>query len=124
MKKILRASIAGATLMAITPGYAADLGPRPVYKTPQSAMVLVRVFSWTGCYIGGNIGYGWGRETVSIPNLGETTGLSELASVSLPSVTGDTKGVLGGGQVGCNYQFAPNWVIGSPVTLAIQSVWA
>jgi len=77
-----------------------------------------------GCYIGGNIGYGWGRETVSIPNLGETTGLSELASVSLPSVTGDTKGVLGGGQVGCNYQFAPNWVIGSPVTLAIQSVWA
>ena len=108
MKKILRASIAGATLMAITPGYAADLGPRPVYKTPQSAMVPVRVFSWTGCYIG----YGWGRETVSIPNLGETTGLSELASVSLPSVTGDTKGVLGGGQVGCNYQFAPNWVIG------------
>jgi outer membrane immunogenic protein len=36
----------------------------------------------------------------------------ELAGVSLPSVTGNTKGVLGGGQVGCNYQFAPNWVIG------------
>ena len=32
--------------------------------------------------------------------------------ISLPSATGDTKGVLGGGQVGCNYQFAPNWVIG------------
>src|SRR5262249_36552516 len=28
------------------------------------------------------------------------------------SVTGDTSGVVGGGQVGCNYQFAPNWVIG------------
>jgi outer membrane immunogenic protein len=26
--------------------------------------------------------------------------------------TGDTSGVIGGGQVGCNYQFAPNWVIG------------
>jgi hypothetical protein len=35
----------------------------------------------------------------------------ELAGVSLPSVTADTKGVLGGGQVGCNYQFAPNLVI-------------
>jgi len=35
----------------------------------------------------------------------------ELADVSLPSVTGGTKGVLGGGQVGCDYQFAPNWVI-------------
>jgi outer membrane immunogenic protein len=74
--------------------------------------VPVRVFSWTGCYIGGNIGYGWGRDTVSIPNLGETTGVPELAGLSLPSVTGNTKGVLGGGQVGCNYQFAPNWVIG------------
>ena len=45
-------------------------------------------------------------------NLGETTGVPELAGVSFPSVTGDTRGVLGGGQVGCNYQFAPNWVIG------------
>ena len=26
--------------------------------------------------------------------------------------TGHTAGVLGGGQVGCNLQFAPNWVIG------------
>jgi outer membrane immunogenic protein len=64
------------------------------------------------CYIGGNTGGGRGRETVSIPNLAETTGVPELAGISLPSVTGDTKGVLGGGQVGCNYQFAPNWVIG------------
>ncbi len=111
MKKLLLA-VAGAALSAITPGNAADLGPRPVYKAPQPAMVPVRVFSWTGCYIGGNIGYGWGRETVSIPDLGETTGLSELAGVSLGPVTSDSKGVVGGGQVGCNYQFAPNWVIG------------
>jgi hypothetical protein len=34
---------------------------------------------------------GWGRETVSIPNLGQTTGVPELAGVSLPSVTGNTK---------------------------------
>ncbi len=26
-------------------------------------------------------------------------------------VTENTSGVLGGGQVGCNYQFAPSWVI-------------
>ena len=53
-----------------------------------------------------------GRETVSIPNLGETTGVPELAGVSLGPVTGTTSGVLGGGQVGCDYQFASNWVIG------------
>jgi hypothetical protein len=71
-----------------------------------------RDFSWTGCYIGGNIGWGWGRDTVSIPDLGATTGVLNLSGVSLGPVTGNTTGVLGGGQVGCNYQFAPNWVIG------------
>jgi outer membrane immunogenic protein len=75
-------------------------------------VMVVAPANVSGCYIGGNIGWGWGRDTVSIPNLGETTGVPELSGVALPSVTGDTKGVLGGGQVGCNYQFAPNWVIG------------
>ena len=110
MKKML-AGITGAALMAITPGNAADLG-RPVYKAPPPVPAPVRVFSWTGCYIGGNIGWGWGRDTVSIPNVAEITGEPELTGVSAPSETGNTSGVLGGGQVGCNYQFAPNWVIG------------
>jgi outer membrane immunogenic protein len=106
MKKILLASIAGAAaLMTIAPANAADLGLLPMYAAP-------RAFTWSGCYIGGNIGGGWGRENVSIPNLAQTTGVLELVGVSFPSVTGNTKGVLGGGQVGCNYQFAPNWVIG------------
>ena len=38
--------------------------------------------------------------------------MPELAGVSFGPVSGDTRGVLGGGQIGCNYQFAPNWVIG------------
>src|SRR5438270_13316176 len=106
MKKVLLASIAGAAaLMTIARANAADLGLRPMYEAPPA-------FTWSGCYIGGNIGGGWGRETVSIPNLGQTTGVPELAGVSLPSVTGNTSGVIGGGQVGCNYQVAPNWVIG------------
>ena len=100
-------TLAGVIVMAFAPAKAADLG-RPVYPLP----VAVRLFSWTGCYIGGNIGWGRGRDTVAIPNLGETTGVPELAGVSLPSVTGNTSGVVGGGQIGCNYQFAPNWVIG------------
>ena len=89
---------------------AADLPSKAPFYMP-----LTPVFSWTGCYIGGNIGYGWGRETVSISNLGETTGVPELAGVSLGPVTGNTNGFLGGGQVGCNYQFASNWVIGTEV---------
>jgi outer membrane immunogenic protein len=110
MKKML-AGITGAALIAITPGNAADLG-RPIYKAPPPVPAPVRVFSWTGCYIGGNIGWGWGRDTISIPNVAEITGEPELTGVSAPSETADTSGVLGGGQIGCNYQFAPNWVIG------------
>src|ERR1043165_2354368 len=110
MKKLVLASIAGAAVIAITPSNAADLR-RPVYTAPPP-LVPIRVFSWTGCYIGGNIGLGRGRDTVSIPDLGATTGLPELTGVSLPSVTGNTSGIVGGGQVGCNYQFAPNWLIG------------
>jgi outer membrane immunogenic protein len=108
MTKILLVGvgIVGVALMAIVPANAADLWVPPVYTVP------VRVFSWTGCYVGGNIGWGRGRETVSLPDLGETTGVPALAGVSLGPVTGDTRGVLGGGQVGCNYQFAPNWMIG------------
>src|SRR5262249_60187872 len=106
MKKFLLASVAvAAALMIIAPADAADLGLQPMYAAP-------RAFTWSGCYIGGNIGGGWGRDTVSIPNLAETTGVPELAGVSLPSVTGNTKGVLGVGQAAGNYQFAPNWVIG------------
>ncbi len=77
---------------------AADIVRRP--PAPGYAPPLPIQYLWTGCYIGGNIGWGWGRETVAIPNLGETTGQSALAGVSLGPVTGNTSGVLGGGQVG------------------------
>ncbi len=104
------ALVAAVSTIALTHiASAADLG-RPVYgPSPPPAPVL---YNWTGCYIGGNIGYGWGRDTVSIPNLGETTGVAALAGIPFGPATGDTKGVLVGGQVGCNYQFAPNWVVG------------
>jgi len=104
MKRILLAGM--GCVVAIAHANAADL-----YKA-RPVPVPVRLFTWSGCYIGGNVGWGRGRDTVSIPNLGETTGVPELTGVSLPSVTGNTQGVLGGGQVGCNYQFLPNWVIG------------
>ena len=69
MKKILLSSIAGAAaLMAIAPANAADLVRPPVYTAPPAR---VAIFTWTGCYIGGNIGWGWGRDTVSIPNLAD-----------------------------------------------------
>ena len=60
MKKVLMTGVALAALVAV-PAMAADLGrPAPVYKAPP---MPVATFSWTGCYLGGNIGYGWGKSS-------------------------------------------------------------
>ncbi len=95
MKKALLASAALGTLFIGSPSLAADLGVRG----PRVA--AIPVFTWTGCYVGTHVGGGWADETITAP-----------AIVPGVSVTGHTAGVLGGGQVGCNLQFAPNWVIG------------
>jgi outer membrane immunogenic protein len=101
MKRLLLAGMTGAALVAGAPTHAADLGRRPPPPPPVVAPVPIPIFSWSGCYIGGHIGGGLASKTVSA---------SEIAPGI--SFTGHTIGFLGGGQVGCNYQFAPNWVIG------------
>ncbi len=113
MKKTLLAGVAaGVALVAGAPAHAADLGRRPAYAPPP-VVAPIPLFSWTGCYIGGHIGGGWGRKEITIPNLAAAAEIppSEV-TFSVPPVTDHTSGFLGGGQVGCNYQFAPNWVIG------------
>lgn len=71
-------------------------------------------FNWTGCYVGAHVGAGWGRTDFT-----DTT-----ASVIAPAgqtVTATSPGsFLGGAQVGCDYQFASNWVAG----LAGDFSWA
>ncbi|WP_291571183.1 outer membrane beta-barrel protein [Bradyrhizobium sp.] len=76
---------------------AADLPARTYTKAP--AMVAV-VPTWTGCYIGGNVGAGWSNTKV----------VDEVDGFPIAQLK-DTA-VVGGGQIGCDYQFAGNWVIG------------
>lgn len=60
--------------------------------------------SWTGFYLGAFIGAGWGTDQATLTSLSFTTlpGPFPLAS---PSISG----VLGGGQIGYNYQ--TGWVV-------------
>jgi len=100
MKKILLATVALGALAA-APAMAADLRT-PVYKAPPPPPPVY--FSWTGCYIGGNVGGLWVHREftdrlVGDPFLGQT-------------FNRDTSTVIGGVQGGCNYQFAGGWVIG------------
>ena len=79
----------------------------PAFAAPPAPVVApVSSFSWTGCYVGGHVGGGWGQK--------DLTDFSEpLFGPASP--VADTSGWLAGGQIGCNYQFATNWVAGFEV---------
>jgi len=92
MHKAILAGLAVTTLMTNF-AYAADMPvkARPVLPPPPVA-------TWTGCYLGGNVG--WARaETKLLFNGVDDFGRS-------------ADGIAGGGQLGCDYQFASNWVFG------------
>jgi outer membrane immunogenic protein len=70
-------------------------------KAARPAPVVAPVASWTGCYIGGGVGYGlWQQENVTYFNA------PPAAPVQLTQQydTGG-RGWLGRAQVGCDYQF-------------------
>jgi outer membrane immunogenic protein len=108
MKKILLGSVATGALVAAGSASAADLGTRPVYKAPP-VVAPVPVFSWTGCFVGAHGGWGWGRyESKGVVTFCRSVGLTTQSA----SQTADTSGAIFGGQIGCDYQFATNWVAG------------
>jgi outer membrane immunogenic protein len=79
--------------MTAAPAFAADLA----VKAPPPVVVPV-VFSWTGCYVGGHVGGAVSADRQT-GVLGNSAGFSSA-------------GFVGGGQAGCDYQFATGWVAG------------
>jgi outer membrane immunogenic protein len=97
MKKVL---LAGAALVAqiASPALAADwpviaptYGVAPTYEVPPPPAVYSW---WTGCYLGGNVGGAWGRPHYTHDN-----------SVVVEPFEFTPLGVVGGGQLGCQYQW-------------------
>lgn len=76
---------------------AADL--RPAFKALPPPAAL---YSWTGFYVGGDVG--WGSSSVDWVH-------NHDGETHAGSMRGD--GFLGGVQAGFNYQFAGNWVMGA-----------
>lgn len=61
-------------------------------------------YNWTGCYIGANVGGGWNKH-------------DSHGSGSVFDYNATADGFVGGGQVGCDYQFASAFVVG------VQGLW-
>ena len=99
MKRIILGSIALAALLpAFQSVIAADLPSQPVYRAP--IVTPAPVYNWTGCYVGGNVGAGWGRGQITDVNSGG-------------GVSATNTGFVGGVQIGCDYEFAGGFVIGA-----------
>ena len=117
MKKLL-VGVLGVVSMA-TSASAADLAARPYTKAPP---VVSPAYNWSGFYIGGNVGYGFGRadeDSGSALAVGPDAGGAILVPVLTTPViipfASSTRtpvdGVIGGGQIGYNAQFS-RWVLG------------
>jgi outer membrane immunogenic protein len=110
----LLTTVSPLALLLGSPANAADLAR----KAPMAAPPPAPVYSWTGCYVGAHVGWGWGRNN-STEGFNSTFSFSGIHDSGARSAGVDTSGALFGGQVGCNYQFAgwspwsgSNWVFG------------
>jgi outer membrane immunogenic protein len=102
---------APAAMLFSDPANAADLAR----KAAPPMVAPAPVYSWTGCYVGAHVGWGWGHNSHT-----QTSFSSHFPQNRISQGAGvNTNGALFGGQVGCNYQFAGwspwqggNWVVG------------
>jgi outer membrane immunogenic protein len=65
---------------------------------------VLRVYNWTGCYLGTQLGGAFADNKIN----GDLSGFLFIENDSAAAV-------LAGGQVGCDLQFARNWVIGAQI---------
>jgi outer membrane immunogenic protein len=105
------AIVAASTVVFIHIASAADLPHKASVYAPPPPLL----FSWTGFYIGGNAGYGWGRASTTYVAPGLPDGFippDQVAVSANGSARLDPTGFVGGAQIGYNWQFAPTWVLG------------
>lgn len=100
---INRLALAGLGFLIAGPAFGADL---PVKAPPMAPVPMMTGYNWSGFYVGGHGGYGWGR----------TDSTAVTPSGSFPAgfafTTLEPHGGIAGGQVGFNYQIG-NFVLGA-----------
>jgi outer membrane immunogenic protein len=107
---VVTLGMAAVVAFAAVPARAADLpAPAPVYKAA--------LYDWTGVYFGGHIGGGMLQDAFTQNGASAaTTPVNLLGEIEIrPS------GVVGGGQIGANYQFA-SWVVGAEASWSATNI--
>lgn len=105
-----------AALGCLGAAQTASAADMPV-KAPAYHAPVATAYDWTGAYVGGNIGYGWAGDTgagwTSFTDPGPVAGTADYFAGGgnvLPGVK--PSGVIGGVQIGYNWQVSPVWVLG------------
>src|SRR6202171_1587910 len=93
MKRIVLATALVA--LGSASALAADLPPRSYDKAPAMAAPAT---NWSGFYIGGNVGYGWGNGNTDF------TFLPSPFEIDNTALDTKSKGAIGGAQLGYNWQ--------------------
>lgn len=92
------AGVAVVIVVGVGSAIAADMPVKAPISRPPPA-----VYGWTGFYLGANVGLSVARDPTGYPAF---SGLDDEQFKLSPI------GVIGGGQLGYNWQVAPNWVLG------------
>jgi outer membrane immunogenic protein len=93
--------------LLLTTSMAVNAADLPVKAPPP--VPVPAPFNWTGFYVGANIGEGWssnwGGTADPLPS-------PAVVGISPLSFSNSASGIIGGGQIGYNWQFNPRWLIG------------
>jgi len=102
-------ALAMAATAVIAPARAADMALPPNYYPPAAQALPPATYNWTGIYAGGNVGGGV---------LSDSINQATAATVNFAGTqTARPSGVIGGGQLGANYQF-------DKIVVGVEGAWS
>jgi outer membrane immunogenic protein len=107
----MRTSLLTAVMISMPSLMGSALAADLAVKAPLSGPVPA--FSWSSCYFGLHAGGGFASKDITDPvQLAQDSILGVGTTVGTTTAHVSPSGAVIGGQLGCDYQFAPSWVAG------------